>query len=40
MNKPSEQYGMTETEWRQYQDEYADWIRETETAECDQLYSS
>jgi hypothetical protein len=33
MNKPWEQYGMTESEWHQYQDEYADWIRETETAE-------
>jgi hypothetical protein len=20
------EYGMTETEWRQYQDEYADWL--------------
>ena len=23
---PWEQYGMTETEWREYQDEYADWL--------------
>jgi hypothetical protein len=23
---PWEQYGMTETEWRQYEDEYADWL--------------
>jgi hypothetical protein len=30
---PWHQYGMTESEWRQYQDEYCDWIRETETAE-------
>ena len=26
MNKPWEQYSMTEDEWRQYQDEYADWL--------------
>lgn len=26
MNKPWEQYQMTEDEWRQYQDEYADWL--------------
>ena len=26
MDKPWEQYGMTEDEWRQYQDEYADWL--------------
>jgi hypothetical protein len=26
MNKPWEQYGMTETEWREYQDEYADYL--------------
>jgi hypothetical protein len=32
MNKPWEQYGMTEDEWRQYEDEYADWINQTETA--------
>jgi hypothetical protein len=23
---PWEQYNMSETEWRQYQDEYADWL--------------
>ena len=23
---PWERYGMTETEWRQYEDEYADWL--------------
>ena len=28
MNKPWEQYGITETEWREYQDEYADWLDE------------
>ena len=26
MNKPWEQYGMTEDEYRKYQDEYADWL--------------
>jgi hypothetical protein len=26
MNKPWEQYQMTEDEWRQYEDEYADWL--------------
>ena len=26
MNKPWEQYQMTETEWRQYEDEYADYL--------------
>ena len=26
MNQPWLEYGMTETEWRQYQDEYADWL--------------
>jgi hypothetical protein len=29
--KPWEQYSMTETEYRQYQDEYADWVAQTET---------
>ena len=26
MNKPWEQYQMTEDEWRQYEDEYADYL--------------
>lgn len=26
MHKPWEEWGMTETEYRQYQDEYADWL--------------
>jgi hypothetical protein len=26
MNKPWEQYGLTEDEWHQYQDEYADYL--------------
>jgi len=26
MNKPWEQLGMTESEWREYEDEYADWL--------------
>lgn len=30
---PWSKYSMTETEWRQYEDEYADWRRNTETAE-------
>jgi hypothetical protein len=30
MNKPWEQYDMTEDEWRQYEDEYADWLNQTE----------
>jgi muramidase (phage lysozyme) len=29
MNKPWEQYQMTETEWRQYEDEYADYLDTT-----------
>jgi hypothetical protein len=32
LHKPWEQYNMTEDEYREYQDEYADWIRETESA--------
>ena len=26
MNKPWEQYDMTELEWREYEDEYANWL--------------
>lgn len=26
MNKPWEKWGMTETEWREYEDEYADYL--------------
>lgn len=26
MNKPWEKYDMTESEWREYEDEYADWL--------------
>ena len=26
MDKPWEQYNMSEDEWHQYQDEYADWL--------------
>jgi hypothetical protein len=29
MNKPWEQYQMTEDEWRQYEDEYADYLDTT-----------
>jgi hypothetical protein len=29
MNKPWEQYQMTEEEWRQYEDEYADYLDTT-----------
>jgi hypothetical protein len=30
---PWEQYGMTETEWREYQDEYADYLDSLKDAE-------
>jgi hypothetical protein len=32
---PWEQYGMTETEWRQYQDEYADYLDSLKDALCE-----
>ena len=29
------EYGMTETEWRQYQDEYADWLDSQKDVLCE-----